>query len=186
MGENAIRFSPNGGERLRRRLPALRRRPRSRTAGSGRARRRRRRSRPSGAARGCSLAALLGTRAARGRGADRVASRSCAASPITSRRSSRRPTSSTRRSTGARSAGSAKCSATPHVSVVPLSGVNPEVVLTVAWEISWYQYRVSPESANPVRLAGRGHDPTELEGSFTDWNAHMEEDGRLVPDIARL
>jgi hypothetical protein len=74
----------------------------------------------------------------------------------------------------------------PQVSVVVLSGVNSEVVITVAWEISWYQYRVSPESDNPVRLESRGHDPAELEGSFTSWNAHMEEDGRLVPDIARL
>jgi hypothetical protein len=74
----------------------------------------------------------------------------------------------------------------PTVSVVPLSGVNAEVVVTVAWDISWYQYRVSPESENPVRLESRGHDPGELEGNFTVWNAHMEDDGRVVPDIARL
>jgi len=82
--------------------------------------------------------------------------------------------------------GIGKSLGTPQVSLVVLSGVNSEVVLTVAWEISWYQYRVSPESDNPVRLEGRGHDPAELESSFTSWNAHMEEDGRLVPDIARL
>jgi hypothetical protein len=75
---------------------------------------------------------------------------------------------------------------TPKVSVVVLSGVNSEVVVTVAWDISWYQYRVSPDSDNPVRLEGRGHDPSELETSFTAWNAHMEDDGRVVPDIARL
>jgi hypothetical protein len=74
----------------------------------------------------------------------------------------------------------------PKVSVIVLSGVNSEVVVTVAWEISWYQYRVSPESENPVRLEGRGHDPSELETSFTSWNGHMEDDGRVVPDIARL
>jgi hypothetical protein len=74
----------------------------------------------------------------------------------------------------------------PRVSVVVLSGVNAEVVVTVAWDISWYQYRVSPDSDNPVRLEERGHDPGELEGSFTDWNAHMEDDGRIVPEIARL
>jgi hypothetical protein len=72
------------------------------------------------------------------------------------------------------------------VSVVALSGVNAEVVVTVAWDISWYQYRVSPESDNPVRLESRGHDPAELEGAFTDWNAHLADDGRLVPDIARV
>ena len=74
----------------------------------------------------------------------------------------------------------------PRVSVTPLSGVNAEVVVTVAWDISWYQYRVSPDSDNPVRLEERGHDPDELEGPFTDWNAHMEDDGRVLPDIARL
>ena len=74
----------------------------------------------------------------------------------------------------------------PRVSVVALSGVNAEVVLTVAWEISWYQYRISPDSDNPVRLEGRGHDPAELEGSLTEWNARMDESGRIMPDIARL
>jgi hypothetical protein len=74
----------------------------------------------------------------------------------------------------------------PRVSIVALSGVNAEVVVTVAWDISWYQYRVSPDSDNPVRLESRGHDPGELEGSFTEWNAHMTDDGRIAPDIARV
>jgi hypothetical protein len=74
----------------------------------------------------------------------------------------------------------------PRVSVVVLSGVNAEVVVTVAWDISWYQYRVSLDSDNPVRLEERGHDPNDLEGAFMEWNAHMEDDGRIVPDIARL
>lgn len=82
--------------------------------------------------------------------------------------------------------GIAKSLGVPRVSVVVLSGVNSEVVVTVAWDISWYQYRVSPDSDNPVRLEERGHDPSELEGAFTAWNAHMQEDGRIVPDIARL
>jgi len=82
--------------------------------------------------------------------------------------------------------GIGKSLGSPRVSIVALSGVNAEVVVTVAWEISWYQYRVSPDSDNPVRLEGRGHDPAELESSFTDWNAHMEGDGRIVPDVARL
>ena len=83
-------------------------------------------------------------------------------------------------------AGIAKSLGTPRVSVVVLSGVNAEVVVTVAWDISWYQYRVSPESDNPVRLEGRGHDPEELDAAFTGWNARLDDDGRVVPDIARL
>jgi hypothetical protein len=82
--------------------------------------------------------------------------------------------------------GIAKSLGTPRVSIVPLSGVNQEIVITIAWEISWYQYRVTPDSAQPVRLAERGHDPGELEGPFTEWNSALEEDGRIVPEIARL
>ena len=44
----------------------------------------------------------------------------------------------------------------PRISIVPLSGVNTEIVITVAWDISWYQYRVTPDLAQPVRLAERG------------------------------
>lgn len=80
--------------------------------------------------------------------------------------------------------GIAKSLGTPYVSIVTLSGVNADVVLTIAWDISWYQYRVTADSA-PVRLAERGQDPSDLEGSFTEWNAHLEEDGRVVPDLLR-
>jgi hypothetical protein len=80
--------------------------------------------------------------------------------------------------------GIAKSLGAPHVSIVPLSGVNADVVITIAWDISWYQYRVTADAA-PVRLAERGHDPVELDRSFTSWNARMEDDGRVVPDVAR-
>jgi hypothetical protein len=81
-------------------------------------------------------------------------------------------------------AGIAKSLGEPKASVVPLSGVNAEVVVTVAWDISWYQYRVTPESSQPVRLAERGHDPRELESMFTSWNARLTPDGRIVPNIS--
>jgi hypothetical protein len=82
--------------------------------------------------------------------------------------------------------GIAKSLGEPRASVVPLSGVNAEVIVTIAWDISWYQYRVTPDSDNPVRLEERGHDPSELEGSTTEWNARLDDDGRVVPDIARI
>ena len=59
-------------------------------------------------------------------------------------------------------------------------------VITIAWDISWYQYRISPDSAQPVKLAERGHEVTQLEGSYKGWNARVEDDGRVVPQIARL
>jgi hypothetical protein len=71
-------------------------------------------------------------------------------------------------------------------SVVPLSGPNTEAVITIAWELSWYRYRVTFDSPQPVRLAERGHELADLDPSFTHWNAVVEPDGRVVPNIARL
>jgi hypothetical protein len=81
-------------------------------------------------------------------------------------------------------AGIAKSLGAPRASILPLSGVNSEVVLTVAWDISWYQYRITPDSGQPVRLAERGHEPGDLEALFTSWNAHLTPDGRIVPEIS--
>jgi hypothetical protein len=82
--------------------------------------------------------------------------------------------------------GIAKSLGDPKASIVALSGVSGEMAITVAWDISWYQYRVSPESAQPVRLERRGHDLSELDDSSILWNANVEADGKLVPEIARI
>ncbi len=83
-------------------------------------------------------------------------------------------------------AGVAKALGDPQASITPLSGVNSEMVLTFAWDISWYQYRVSPESSQPVRVAERGQDIAELDANFQGWNATVAEDGRLIPTIERI
>jgi hypothetical protein len=82
--------------------------------------------------------------------------------------------------------GIAKSLGEARASIVPLSGISGELAVTVAWDLSWYQYRVSPESAQPVRLERRGHELDELEDSFKGWNTRVEDEGRLVPDIARI
>jgi hypothetical protein len=82
--------------------------------------------------------------------------------------------------------GIAKSLGEAKASIVPLSGVSGELAVTVAWDLSWYQYRVTPESGQPVRLERRGHEVEELEGVYREWNAHVDDDGRLVPEIARL
>jgi hypothetical protein len=81
-------------------------------------------------------------------------------------------------------AGIAKSLGQPRASIVPLSGTSAEVVLTVAWDISWYQYRITPDSGQPVRHPPRRHDPRELEAMFTGWNTKLTADGRIVPDIS--
>ena len=66
----------------------------------------------------------------------------------------------------------------PKVSVVPISSSRPQVVVTVAWDISWYQYRVDAQKAE-IHLEGRGDDPDDLDARWQDWNAHLASDGRL-------
>jgi hypothetical protein len=66
----------------------------------------------------------------------------------------------------------------PRVSVVRRS--HRELVVTVAWDLSWYQYRVDMLGAQPVTLQGRGHEIDELDGRFRDWNALAEPDGSVL------
>jgi hypothetical protein len=81
--------------------------------------------------------------------------------------------------------GVARALGSPLISIVPLSGVNSELVLTFAWEITWYQYRVLPEAGQPIRLADRGANISEIEAAFTEWNANLDDSGRVVPSVAR-
>ena len=82
--------------------------------------------------------------------------------------------------------GVAKSLGEPRASILQLSGVNQELVITIAWDITWYQYRVSAESALPVRLEARGHELDQLAVRYTNWKARIDTEGRVVPDIARI
>ena len=83
-------------------------------------------------------------------------------------------------------AGIAKSLGEARVSMLPLSGTNTEMVVTIAWDISWYQYRLVFDSSQPVRLEERGHDLSQLGDRFKAWNAHLDSHGRIVPDIPRF
>ena len=77
-------------------------------------------------------------------------------------------------------AGVAKSLGAPKSSIVPLSGVSGEMVVTVTWEISWYQYRVEAEHGGHVRLEDRGDDPGVIDQRWRDWNAQVADDGQLT------
>ena len=64
----------------------------------------------------------------------------------------------------------------PKVSVVRRS--HREVVVTVAWDLSWYQYRVDMLGAQTVTLQRRGEELTELDGRFLEWNAQADPTAR--------
>ena len=83
-------------------------------------------------------------------------------------------------------AGIAKSLGEARVSMLPLSGTASEIVLTIAWEISWYQYRLIRDSSQPVRLAERGHELGELPERYRIWNASLDHQGRVKPDVPRF
>jgi hypothetical protein len=66
----------------------------------------------------------------------------------------------------------------PQVSVVPRS--QREMVVTVAWDLYWYQYRVDVLGPQPVMLQRRGEDPAQIADRFRQWNALTEPDGRVA------
>ena len=66
----------------------------------------------------------------------------------------------------------------PRVSVVQRSA--REVVVTVAWDLSWYQYRVDMLGPQPVMLHRRGEELGEIDSRFQDWNATVEADGTVA------
>jgi hypothetical protein len=66
----------------------------------------------------------------------------------------------------------------PRVSVVMRS--HREVVVTVAWDLSWYQFRVDMLGPQPVTLQQRGEDVAEIDSRFREWNAQAEPDGTLA------
>ena len=74
----------------------------------------------------------------------------------------------------------AKSLGVPRASVVVLSGNRPDAIVTVAWEISWYQYRVEAEHRGHVRLEDRGDDPGVIDQRWRDWNAQVAPDGQLT------
>ncbi len=68
----------------------------------------------------------------------------------------------------------------PRASIVAFSGSRPDVIVTVAWDLSWYQYRVDAGETGEVRLESRGDDPAELAERWRDWNAQVAPDGTLT------
>jgi hypothetical protein len=78
-------------------------------------------------------------------------------------------------------AGIAKTLGEPMVSASTSVVGAAEVLLTIAWELSWYQFVVDLSDANnPVRMQGRGEELAELSEAAREWNAHAEDDGSLA------
>ena len=70
---------------------------------------------------------------------------------------------------------------TPRAAIRPTGG--SEAVITICWDISWYQYRVDVDASPPVQLVERGFDLADLEVAQNEWNAEVDAGGRLVPAV---
>jgi hypothetical protein len=70
----------------------------------------------------------------------------------------------------------------PWVTAMPRIESTSEVVVVVAWELSWYQYRIDLADADePVALMRKGREVTELDDKYRRWNAGTTPDGALKP-----
>lgn len=63
----------------------------------------------------------------------------------------------------------------PRASVAPRSATDREVILTVAWEIVWYQFRVMPDGIEQQR----GQYLSELQPRWQQWNCAVASDGTV-------
>jgi hypothetical protein len=69
----------------------------------------------------------------------------------------------------------------PCVSVGAAAGSPSEVRITVAWELSWYQWGVDlADESRPVFPIDKGNEIGQLDRSARQWNASAGEGGALV------
>jgi hypothetical protein len=68
----------------------------------------------------------------------------------------------------------------PRASVGASAGAPDEVRITVAWELSWYQWSVDiADELSPVAELGKGGEVEQLDAAACQWNARVEPDGKL-------
>ncbi|HYQ78772.1 MAG TPA: hypothetical protein VEP91_06655 [Solirubrobacterales bacterium] len=68
----------------------------------------------------------------------------------------------------------------PRASVGASAGASGEVRVTVAWELSWYQWGVDiGDELRPVFELGKGGEIDQLDAAARQWNALVAEDGKL-------
>jgi hypothetical protein len=69
----------------------------------------------------------------------------------------------------------------PWVSAGAAAGSPTEVRITVAWELSWYQWGVDlGDELRPVFQIDKGNEVEQLDRSARQWNASANEGGQVV------
>ena len=83
-------------------------------------------------------------------------------------------------------AGLARTLGQPWVSALPDPNQASAVSVLVAWELSWYRYRVDlGDEADPVMMLDKGEELDQIDESARNWNATLDADGRLIAGPAQ-
>ena len=78
-------------------------------------------------------------------------------------------------------AGLARTLGAPQVSAQPDPGHGSQVSVVVAWELSWYRYRVDlGDEGEPVEMLEKGEEIVQIDESLRGWNAELDADGRVL------
>jgi len=78
-------------------------------------------------------------------------------------------------------AGIARTLGPPWAHASPDAVAASEVTIVVAWELSWYRYRIDLGDADePILLLEKGDELAELEEPLRAWNVLADENGRLA------
>ena len=82
--------------------------------------------------------------------------------------------------------GLARSLGAPYASALPDLDQPSAVNLIVAWELSWYRFRIDlGDAADPVGLAAKGDELTDIDEELRNWNAGLDAEGRLVIGVAQ-
>lgn len=70
----------------------------------------------------------------------------------------------------------------PRVSVGACAGQADEMRVTVAWDLTWYQWGVAvgADARRPVHQIASGADVSELDSAARQWNATTVDGGRIA------
>ncbi|HEY1276294.1 MAG TPA: hypothetical protein VGF25_15385 [Thermoleophilaceae bacterium] len=77
--------------------------------------------------------------------------------------------------------GLARTLGAPWVRAMPDPDQPAAVTIVVAWELSWYRYRIDlGDESQPVDLLEKGEQLDQIEDGVSDWNGTIDANGNLV------
>jgi hypothetical protein len=72
----------------------------------------------------------------------------------------------------------------PWVTALAAVDAPSEVTIVVAWELSWYRYRVDlGDEADPVELLEKGEEVDQIDEELRAWNGTVDASGNLVVGV---